>query len=195
MNAPDRLRLFPRPKAHPTGSAGMIRAAILAAAALSAAAPAMALDLFMAESSLRNLDATDPARAHGAAIAACLVGQGDAARTAALFTDAGWTLTADADMGLNQITSSHAALYVLAATDGSFCAVYAEDTGTEIATAQMMQLIASTGLGTSVAPGTSDCASVQLTPVIGIEVTSSGNDPVCEDEATSQVRFTFGAAG
>jgi hypothetical protein len=174
----------------------MIRAATLAlAAALASATPAMALDLFMAESSLRGLGDADPARAHGAAIAACLVGQGDAARTAALFTDAGWTLTSDTDMGLNQITSSHAALSVLAATDGSFCAVYAEDTGTEIATAQMMLLVASTGLGTSVAPGTSDCTSVQLTPVIGIEVTSSGNDPVCEDAATSQVRFTFGAAG
>jgi hypothetical protein len=171
------------------------RAVILVAAAMASATPAMALDLFMAESSLRGLGDADPARAHGAALAACLVGQGDAARTAALFTDAGWTLTADADMGLNQITSSHDALYVLAATDGSFCAVYAEDTGTDVAAAQMMLLVASTGLGTSVGPGASDCISVQLTPAIGIEVTSSGNDPVCEDAATSQVRFTFGAAG
>lgn len=171
----------------------MIRAAILALlSTLPVAAPAMALDLFMAESSLRTLNDSDPTRAYGAALAACLVGQGDAARTAALFTDAGWALTAETEMGLNQFTSSHAALYVLAAIDGSFCAVYAEDTGTDIAAAQMMQLVASTGLGTSVMPGTSDCVSVQLTPAIGIEVTSSGNDPVCDDAATSSVRFTFG---
>ena len=171
----------------------MIRAATLALlAALPVAAPAMALDLFMAESSLGALTDSDPTRAYGAALAACLVGQGDAGRTASLFTDAGWTLTTDTDMGMNQIASTHSALYVLAAIDGSFCAVYAEDTGTEIAATQMMQLVASTGLGTSVAPGTSDCTSVQLTPAIGIEVTSSGNDPVCDDDATSSVRFTFG---
>ncbi|HSF64755.1 MAG TPA: hypothetical protein VLA78_10225, partial [Paracoccaceae bacterium] len=136
------------------------RAVILVAAAMASATPAVALDLFMAESSLRKLGDSDPSRAHGAAIAACLVGQGDAARTAALFTDAGWTLTADADMGLNQLASPHDALYVQAAADGSFCAVYAEDTGTEIAAAQMMMLVASTGLGTSVGPGTSDCTSL-----------------------------------
>jgi hypothetical protein len=171
----------------------MIRATTLAlVVTLPVATPVIALDLFMAESALRTLDDTDPSRAYGAALAACLVGQGDAAKTAALFTEAGWTLTADADMGLNQIASTHDALYVLAATDGSFCAVYAEDTGTDIAAAQMMQLVAGTGLGTSVAPGTSDCTSVQLTPAIGIEVTSSGNDPVCEDAGTSSVRFTFG---
>jgi hypothetical protein len=171
----------------------MIRATTLALMiALPVAAPLMALDLFMAESSLRTLNDSDPSRAYGAALAACLVGQGDAARTAALFTDAGWTLTEETEMGLNQIASTHAALYVLAAVDGNFCAVYAEDTGTDIAAAQMMVLVTSTGLGTSVAPGASDCTSVQLTPAIGIEVTSSGNDPVCEDAATSSVRFTFG---
>lgn len=171
----------------------MIRATTLAlVVTLPVAAPAMALDLFMAEATLGALSDSDPSRAYGAALAACLVGQGDAARTAALFTDAGWTLTADDEMGLNQIASTHDALYVLAASDGNFCAVYAEDTGTDVAAAQMMLLVAGTGLGTSVAPGTSDCTSVQLTPAIGIEVTSSGNDPVCDDEATSSVRFTFG---
>jgi hypothetical protein len=171
----------------------MIRATTLALMiALPVAAPVMALDLFMAESSLRTLNDSDPSRAYGAALAACLVGQGDPSRTAALFTDAGWTLTEETEMGLNQIASSHAALYVLAAVDGNFCAVYAEDSGTDVAAAQMMLLVASTGLGTSVAPGTSDCTSVQLTPAIAIEVTSSGNDPVCEDAATSSVRFTFG---
>lgn len=147
----------------------------------------------MVEFMASDLDDDKLPQAYAAAMAACLLGQGDAAATSALFTDAGWTLTADTEMGLNSIASQHEGLYVLAATDGSFCAAYSEETGTDVATSLLMQLVAFTGLGTAVAPGTSECTSLQLTPAIGIEVTSSGNDPVCEDAGTSQVRFTFAA--
>jgi hypothetical protein len=168
----------------------MIPAVLLA---LMAAAPAPAQEWSMVEFLASDLDDDKLPQAYAAAMAACLLGQGDAAATSALFTDAGWTLTAETEMGLNSIASQHEGLYVLAAADGNFCAAYSEETGTDVATSLLMQLVAFTGLGTAVAPGTSECTSLQLTPAIGIEVTSSGNDPVCEDAGTSQVRFTFAA--
>jgi hypothetical protein len=168
-------------------------AVALALAACLFAAPAVAQDWFMVEVMTADLGDESPDKVYSAAIAACAFGQGDAAKTAALFTDKGWALTEQPDMGVNEIASPHDSVYVLAASDGSFCAAYSEAIGTEVAAAQLMLIVASMGLGTSVGPGTSDCTSLQITPLIGAEVTSSGNDPVCEDAATSSVRFTFGA--
>ncbi|MCU0801038.1 MAG: hypothetical protein MUD11_04560 [Rhodobacteraceae bacterium] len=168
----------------------MMRAAIIA---MMLATPAMAQDWKMVEFLTSDLDDEKPGQAFGAAIAACMLGQGDAAKTAALFTDAGWTLTADAEMGLNQIASPHASLSVLAATDGSFCAVDSMETGTDVAASLLLQTVSFAGLGTSVAPGPGACTSLQVTPAIAVEVTSSGQDPVCDDPTNSAVRFYFSA--
>jgi hypothetical protein len=167
----------------------MIRAASLAMMLL--ATPAIAQDWAMVEFLASDLDDENPAQAFGAAIAACMLGQGDAEKTAALFTDAGWTLTADSEAGLNQIASAHASLSVLAGTDGSFCAVESLETGTDVAASLLLQAVNFMGLGTSVAPGPGACTSLQVTPAISAEVTSAGQDPVCDDAANSAVRFVF----
>jgi hypothetical protein len=161
---------------------------------LALAVPAAAQDLSTVEFMARKLNDDDAGKVYASAIAACLAGQGDAEKTAALFTGKDWTLTEEAEMGLNELASPHDAVYVLAATDGSFCAAYAEDRGTDVATANLMVLIGAGGLGSEDVSTADGCFAFQLTPTIVAEVTSSGNDPVCQDDATSSVRFTFAPA-
>ena len=166
----------------------MIRVALLA---ICLAAPAMAQEWSTVEFMARDLDDSDPIKAYRSAAAACLAGQGDAAKTAALFTEAGWTATEDTDMGLTQIASPDPALYVLIATDGSFCAAYSEALGTDSAVGNVMTISGAAGFTLDTTSDT-DCMTVTLAAGITAEVTSSGNDPVCNDAATSSVRFTFG---
>ena len=166
----------------------MIRAALLA---LLLATPVAAQEWSTVEFMARDLDDSDPIKAYRSAVAACLAGRGDAARTAALFTDAGWTFTKDSEPGLDVFDSADPNLYVLAAGDGSFCAAYSEALGTESAIGNVMIVAGAAGLALDSASD-SECTILRLAPEVTAEITSSGNDPVCFDEKTSSVRFIFG---
>jgi hypothetical protein len=166
----------------------MIRAACLA---LLLAAPASAQEWATVEFIARDLADSDPIKAYRAAAAACLAGRGDPAATAALFTDAGWTLTKDSEPGLDAFDSADPNLYVLASADGSFCAAYSEALGTDSAVGNVMTIAGAAGLALDPAQD-SDCTILRLAPEVTAEITSSGNDPVCFDETTSSVRFIFG---
>jgi hypothetical protein len=167
----------------------MIRAALLA---LLLAAPAAAQDWSMVNFMSGDLGDSDPVKAYRSAVAACLAGQGDPAATATRFTEAGWTVTENADMGLTEIASADPNLYVLAAADGSFCAAYSETLGTDSALGNVQIIGGAGGFAFDSAASAMNCIAFQLAPGIVAEVTSSGNDPVCSDAATSSVRFTFG---
>jgi len=170
----------------------MIRAALLALTVL--ATPVAAQDWSVARYMSGALNSADSTEAYRAAIAACLVGEGDPTATLAPFAENGWAVTEDAEMGLTEIASPNPDLYVLMASDGSFCAAYNEAIGTEAAFLQMQTLIASTGIGAPSTPDDMGCMVYTLTPEIRLQPTSSGNDPVCEDANTSSVRVTFGAS-
>lgn len=166
----------------------MIRAALIA---LLAAVPAAAQEWSTVEFIARDLDDSDPIKAYRAAVAACLAGRGDPAATAARFADAGWTVIEDPEMGLTEIASPDPNLYVLAATDGSFCAATSETLGTDSGAGNVMIIAGAAGLSLEPMPEI-DCTAMRLAPGIHAVITSSGNDPTCFDEKTSSVRLIFG---
>ncbi len=159
------------------------------------AAPALAQEWSTVEFMARDLTKDDAAKAYRGAIAACLAGQGDAERTAALFEKGGWTREDQAEMGTIDYTGPQEGLYVLAAADGSFCAAYSESLGTDAATGNVQIIGGAAGLAFDSADSALGCIAFRLAPGITAEITSSGNDPVCSDAGTSQVRVSFGAAG
>jgi hypothetical protein len=167
----------------------MIRTALLA---LCLGTPALAQDYGIVSFMTGDLDDRDPAKAYRSATAACLLGKGDPAATVARFTEAGWTVTEDADMGLTQIASADPNTYVLMATDGSFCAAYSETLGTDSGIANVQIVGGAGGFSMASVDNPMGCIAFQLAPEVQVEITSSGNDPVCTDAATSSVRFTFG---
>ncbi len=167
----------------------MIRAALLA---LLIASPAVAQEWSTVEFMARDLKKDDVTAAYRGAVAACLAGQGDVEKTAAYFTEAGWSRADEAEMGTVDYTGPDQSLYVLQAADGSFCAAYSETQGTDAAIANAQIIGGAGGFAFDSAPSEMGCIAFQLAPGIVAEITSSGNDPVCSDAATSSVRFTFG---
>lgn len=163
--------------------------ACLACLTLPAAAQEWSTVEFMA----RGLKKDDPAQAYRGAVAACLAGQGDVDKTAALFEKGGWTRSDEAEMGTVEYVGANADIYVLQADDGSFCAAYSEVQGTDTGLGNLQIVGGAAGLSFDHALSDAGCDSYTLAPGILAEVTSSGNDPVCTDPATSQVRFSFGA--
>jgi hypothetical protein len=169
----------------------MIRAAALY---VLLATPALAQEWSTVEFMARDLKKDDPAAAYRGAIAACLAGQGDVEKTAAFFTEAGWTRADEAEMGTIDYAGPEGGPYVLQAADGSFCAAYSETQGTDAALGNVQIVGGAGGFAFDSATSDMNCIAFQLAPGIVAEVTSSGNDPVCSDAATSSVRFTFAAA-
>jgi hypothetical protein len=167
---------------------------LAAALCVLLAAPALAQEWSTVEFMARDLKKDDATKAYRGAVAACLAGQGDVEKTAAFFTEAGWTRTDEAEMGTIDYTGPDDSLYVLQAADGSFCAAYSESQGTDAAIANVQIVGGAGGFGFDSAASAMGCIAFRLAPAIAVEITSSGNDPVCSDAATSQVRFTFGAA-
>jgi hypothetical protein len=52
--------------------------------------------------------------------------------------------------------------------------------------------IGAAGFAATATKGETGCTAFALAPGLVAEVTSSGNDPVCSDANTSQIRLTFG---
>ena len=165
---------------------------VIAALIAALATPALGQEWSTVEFMARDLKKNDPVKAYRGAVAACLAGQGDTAKTADLFEKAGWTVTADAEMGLTEIGGPVDGIYVLTANDGSFCAAYSEIQGTDTAIGNLQIVSGAGGFRLNSAASDMGCDAYTLAPGILAEITSSGNDPACTDGATSQVRFTFG---
>jgi hypothetical protein len=167
----------------------ILRPAIILALLLAPPASA-AQDVEALRNMVAALNNADEVAMYQSAIAGCLLGQGDSAATAQIFASAGWTVAED-EPGLNYISGPNPEVYVLAATDGTFCATYAETIGTTPAIGSLQAVGKSAGFSEEGTTGEIGCFALQLTSAIVAEVTSSGNDPVCEDPNTSSVRITF----
>ncbi len=169
----------------------MIRAALLA---LLAASPAAAQDWAGVVRLVGDIRSEDPALAYKAATAACVAGRGDPDWTVMIFQSAGWAYSKEDEPGLDVFQSPHPDVYVLMASDGSFCAAYSESQGTDTATANVFQIIVAGMLSADSAKTEMGCTAFALAPGVVAEVTSSGNDPVCDDRSTSSVRISFAAS-
>jgi hypothetical protein len=138
--------------------------------------------------------AGQPAEAGGylGGIAACVLGGGVVEATAALFTETGWTREDDTEMGLIYLSGPQGDLGATVALDGSFCEVASEAIGTETARAYLVATLAAAGASQDLGTDPFGCTTHLAAPGVTGTVTSTGQDPVCEDAGTSAVRVTFG---
>lgn len=157
--------------------------------ALALAAPAVAEDRAMLETQLRGLKKPEDQKVLRAASAACLLGLGDVEAIAAPFIAAGWERMDDAEMGMTSLTPPAGNAYVSLYDDGRICDVSSEVWGTDTALGAVQVLSGVAGLSLDSIDRADGCISMGLTPGATVTVTSSGNDPVCQSETTSTLRF------
>jgi hypothetical protein len=165
------------------------RALLLAAATFATPAPAD-------NNALLGLvrSAGQPAETGGylGGIAACILGGGEVEQTASLFTETGWTREDDAEMGLIYLSGPQGDLGATLAVEGGFCEVASGAIGTDAA--KVLLVAALTAAGASQATGTDayGCTTYLAAPGVTAIVTSTGQDPTCDDNGTSAVRLGFG---
>lgn len=167
----------------------MIRAAALA---LALAVPAGAQDL----SGLAVLmDGPEtPEQGLAAAYAACLAGDGETEPTAEHFARMGWMRQDQPDMGTVEFWSDDPNFWAMVWDgEGGFCMVSDETIGTETARNTLEGVSAAAGYGLTPTQPDSMCPLFELKPGLVAELTSSGQDPVCDDPMNSAVRFTWSA--
>jgi hypothetical protein len=145
-----------------------------------------------------SLQDDDPKVVYLAAIAVCLAGQGERDKTAAIFTENGWSLTEDRMNGVNKLASRHLGVNVEAARDGAFCLATSDQTGTDETRAMMVGLVnsdATTGLTwEEIEPGSHGCSTFQMAAQIKAEVSATADKDTCDAGDRSAVRIWFGAA-
>jgi hypothetical protein len=168
----------------------MIRISLLA---LMLATPAMAEDNSVLKFQLRSLDNQNDDSALTPLIAACLLGNGDGEATAKFFTDAGWARNDDTEMGMVSLTPAWGDPYVTLYENGAICDVTSETMGLMRADGNLVPLMAAAGIKVSRADVPSGCVAYDLGNGIIAEMSSSGNDPTCQSDSTSNIRFTFAA--
>ena len=180
-----------------TGSKGRQGTArgILGLLAALAAAPLCAQGSGGLDPLLADLAGSDPQARLGAAYAACLAGDGDSAKTDAIFTGAGWDRIAEPEMGVVEFTSPDRRQFAMIWDVDGFCMVLDEGTGTDAARIVLNGVVAAAGYQPKPVqqPG-GDCPLTELKPGLVAELTSSGNDPVCETPGSSGVRFSWETA-
>lgn len=139
-----------------------------------------------------SADPTEPAEALMAAMYHCQQQGRDPEALAATLRDAGWTVERNEDAGSIDFTPATSEVWGMASLAGDFCMVAIETLGTPITVHAIMQFLPPDAptepSGYSADLG---CPYWTISPGVNAELTSSGNDPVCEDYATSAVRFTF----
>lgn len=167
----------------------MIRPLALVALAVMVA-PAFAQDAAMLQHMTGDLDKGDTPKTLRAAYAACMLGAGDLEATAGIFTDAGWAREDDPEMGLTSLAPPGAEPAILMASDGSFCDVATETLGTDTALSTLQILSGVAGVAPESVDVPTGCLAFRLGSTLA-EISSTGNDPVCQSETTSAVRFTF----
>ena len=167
----------------------MIRSTLLVALLL--ATPAVAQDLSVLQSQLGDLEEEQDNGALAPLIAACLLGDGDAEATAALFTDAGWIRTDDPEMGVVTLVPAWGDPYVTLYQDGAICDVTSETLSLMRADQNLIPLLTAAQFSIDRTDVPSGCIAYDLGKGVVAEMSSSGNDPQCRSDDNSNIRFTF----
>lgn len=128
---------------------------------------------------------------YAAAIAACILGKGDAKATEKLFTTGGWAATRDDEMGEIDLASPASDLYGMIATDGGFCQVSSEAIGTGPVMDAVTAVLAATSDAATTVKDVTGCTAFVPMKGVQVAVTSSGNDPTCASDTSSAVRVEF----
>ncbi len=167
----------------------MTLAALLAAGPLT---PAVAQDRAMLEFLLVELADPTNSKVLRAAAAACMLGDGQVDAIAAPLVAAGWTRSDDDEMGMVALYPATGSVGVSLYDEGRICDVASEAWGTDIALTAVQIMSAASGL--SPEPMDGECMAFRLTPTFTVDITSTGQDPVCQSDTTSSLRFTYAGA-
>ncbi len=160
---------------------------LIAAAAVALATPALA-DPAMLRVIAGGMVMGDQPLLRG--YAWCMLGNGNPDELRGLLTEAGFAEDHDGEMGVTYYTSSDMPFGITTYMDGEICDVTSETVGTTEALGALVVIAGTVGFGTL----SGDCETMLLAGTVRTELTSSGNDPVCTSETSSNVRFTFGAS-
>ena len=167
-----------------------MRRAVALLVLVSFAAPALAEDRSMLETQLRGLETPEEQTVLRAASAGCVLGLGDVEAIAAPFVATGWSRMDDDEMGMTSLTPpSGETVYVSVYDEGRICDVSSEVWGTDAALGEVQILSGIAGMSLDPIDRADDCLSMTLTAAVNVTITSSGNDPVCQSETTSALRF------
>ena len=151
--------------------------------------PAVAQDTMMLEFALGDLDDATDSTVLRAAGAACILGNGEAEATAALFTAAGWSRGDDTEMGIVTLTPPGGNVTVTLYDDGRICDVSSEVWGFATAIGSLQILAGMSNLRLD-ADQSQECTVLTLTDTMTASITSTGQDPVCASETNSSTRYT-----
>lgn len=155
------------------------------------AAPAIAQDRMMLEFALRDLKKPTETPVLRAAAAACLLGDGQTEAIAAPLVAAGWSRQDDDEMGMVTLYPEGGSVGVNLYDGGRICEVASEVWGTENGLAAIQILSGIAGLRLDSIDSADNCIALQLTDTTSVTLTSTGQDPVCQSETTSSLRFTY----
>lgn len=128
-------------------------------------------------------------------ITACLMGEGDVEKTTAALAAFGWTAEAQAEMGLVEfVPAVGEATFAYMSDAVEFCQIESTVMGTRVAEG-MLELYLADGsdpvLTAEFGTTADGCAMYTLSNGVVVEVTSGGNDPICQSETNSALRFLF----
>jgi hypothetical protein len=127
---------------------------------------------------------------------ACMSGAGQTDLTQAMLVDALlWTRSDDGEDGLIYFyPGAGEQTFVYMAEDGSFCHVESTTVGSATASELVATSLAPPeGAAFEYATDDMGCARLDFATGVTATITSGGNDPVCDSETDSGVRFDFGA--
>jgi hypothetical protein len=155
------------------------------------AAPVSAQDAAALQILGRGIDDTMGIPLMSAATAVCLANDGDGAALVAAFETEGWLVTTDAEMGESGMTRDGADVFVMMFQDGAICDVGSMTLSTGDAISALQTVAGAAGLALEPVTDAMGCDAYQIAPGITVEITSTGQDPVCQSDTDSTLRIAF----
>ncbi len=154
------------------------------------ASPSTALDLNRLANESERMTATDPAKLMRAATAMCLYPNLDRDTLITSFGHGGWNVAGDGDW--IEIDRSEVWVTLLGPADDFFCDIQG-DISQAAALQKLTDLFTDTQwTGWQITASDQACRSLTHPSGLGIEITSSGNDPTCEPTPHSAIRIYYG---
>ena len=167
------------------------RIAALCLVTLLASPAAQAREALSTDTAAAMLSAATGEDQLRAAYEVCLTLGGKDNSPAEAFAKAGWDAAGDDETGTTEIAGPNE-IYVLTWSDGDFCLVQSETVGSGRAAVLLSEVFAATGVTAVPQPDWSECTAFSAGPDgPTVEVTSSGNDPVCASPDNSGVSFQW----
>jgi hypothetical protein len=142
----------------------------------------------------------DPASLLRQGIEACVLGEGALGPTSSMLAMNGWVPDFEGEEGVFGFLPGGGPedTYLYMSATGEFCHVESLVIGSDAARAELEAFLGESEAGimvTGTGTGQIDCPALILSNGVTAEVSSAGNDPVCQSPDNSGLRFTYSAGG